>query len=165
MDFNFNGRSLHLPRELVDHICGFLEYPSEPSYLFSARLVNRSFYEAATSLITHTWDCPSELFVPPAAHLGWPSRFMGTILDKNKASWVPNPVTLWTWLRIPTSVTLEDNESEVGIRFVEALIAPAELEEGPYDYRLIDKQAYARKAISWGRMDEDPEVFSIVTRK
>jgi hypothetical protein len=70
---------------------------------------------------------------------------------------VETPVTVWTWLKCPASIRLETEDNPAGQRFVELLIAPSG------HHRAFHK--YGRKAVSWGRMDELPEMFCIITRK
>ena len=159
MDFTFNGRRLHLPLELITHICSFLESTSDAC---AARLTNRVFDAAATPLITDVWNSRSILFVKP--NLSANSRpYNGIEIDpNNRPRWVEKPITIWTWLIIPAGIPLENGESIVGKEFVRLLCAP---DEDLSDYARHSFEQYGRKAVSWGRMQESPDLFCIITRK
>jgi hypothetical protein len=159
MDFNFDGRQLHLPIELIIYICSFLENASDAC---AARLVNRTFCTAATPMITDIWHSPSLLFTK-APLFSDTLAYNGSGIDPNNRSrWVEQPVTIWTWLSIPSSVTLEDEESSAGKRFAELLCAP---DKTWNDYKHLSFHRYGRKAVSWGRGQERPNLFCVVIRE
>ena len=159
MDLTFDGRCLHLPLELVSHICSFLENASDAC---AVRLTNRLFCAAATPLITDVWDSPSLLFTKPNPTTA-SQTYAGSDIDpQNRPRWVEKPITIWTWLSIPSDVTLEDGKTAVGERLAGFLNAP---DKSRSDYSQRSFRKYGRKAVCWGRMQERPELFCIIMRK
>ncbi len=91
----------------------------------------------------------------------WTTRWTGIDPD-SRPLWVEKPVTLWTWLNIPASITLEDGKSAVGEQFGRLLCAPDGFVFSHTRRRSF--HLYGRKALSWGRVQEKPDVFCIITR-
>ena len=160
MDINCDEKQLHLPIELLIYICGFLQKPSDAC---AARLVNRAFCTAATLMITDLWHLPSLLFVNPHPSFE-PKPYEEFLIDPyNQGRWIEKPVTIWTWMHLPTSVTLEDTESSSGRRFAQLLCAP---DDGPrWTNYYVSYNRYGRKGVSWGRAHEFSNLFCIVIRE
>ena len=151
---------MHLPLELVDNICAYLHGASD---IQAVRLVNRAFCNAATKLITDIWHSPSLLFANEnISEENTPSSLAATDTT-DCARWLPNPITLWTWIGIPSTLRLEDCNGSMGQRFQELIFAPDKPPARSFHHRAFDE--YGRKATCWGRIQEDPEMFCIVMRK
>ena len=154
MDLKFDERLIHVPPELISVICGFLDNVSD---ICAARLANRSFCAAATPWITDMWHSPSLLFVKANFSAETQAYGCSGVDLGMRPRWIATPVTVWTWLEIPSDTRLENENDPAGRRFAELLTAPHGEREAFHKY--------GRKALSWGRMHEHPNVFCIVTRK
>ena len=159
MDVDIADRTIHLPLELVERICSYL---SSASDIQAARLVSRCFSNVATKLITDTWSSPSLLFAraPKCHSQAYHEKCSET---SSRSRWVATPVTLWTTLKIPIDVQLEDPHHDLGRQFEKLVFAPDKPIYGRWSHRSF--HAYGRKAVSWGRMIEHPELFCLVMRE
>lgn len=168
MDLQYPARNIHLPQELVDCIASHLRKATD---ITAARLVSRSFCDAATKLMLDIQCSPSELFTLPTRmeldEIDHAAPKFFKWFDRR----AEQLVTQWTWLEIPCEITLEDRYTEHGRKFLELAIAPStdacrdslddeELDDGKDDVPLSS----GRKATCWGRMQEKPGLFCIVMR-
>lgn len=160
---------MDLPREIVDHIFSYLQNAAD---IAAIRLVNHAFYHAATDLLLAAKQSPSELFTLPTAdeaeEVERAKPFGHTYRHPS------HPFTIWTWLRIPPSITLEDQWTTIGRTFIRLVVAPSPFkyhvdEDGDLNHELpvhgVCPPESGRKGTSWGRVQENPDSFCIVMRK
>lgn len=104
MELNFNGRTIHLPREFVNQILSYLRSGTD---IAAVRLVNHALNNSATASLLGTKQTPSELFTSSTA-----DEAEGVESAKpfeHTYRHPPHPFTIWIWLQIPLSVPLDAN--------------------------------------------------------
>lgn len=159
MDLYFSHHKLHLPLEIIRYICSLIDQVSD---ICAARLVNRAFSAAATPFITDIWDSPSILFRRPDAATSTCISDSTSIDPENRSRWVKKPLTIWTWLNVPSQVLLEDEYGDIGKQFVDVILAPDVAWDDTYERLAFHR--FGRKAVSWGRINQFSSSFCIVTR-
>ena len=160
MDICLRDRKIRIPQELIIQICCNLYHASD---IRSARLVNKSFCAAVTPFMTDIWSSPSELFTKPSESKEPDPSQNAAFRNDSRPRWVPNPITLWTWLQIPSNVPLEEPNFPAGKRFEELIFAPDKPPRSSFLRQSYNE--YGRKATCWGRISEHPGMFCIVMRR
>lgn len=162
MDIHCNGRTLHLPQEVIICIASHLSLAPD---IRSIRLVNRALNVAGTAVMILTPQSPSTLFTRPTptevkeVEQAQPFEYL--------YRYTPRPLTIWTWLQIPDSITIEDCQTDLGREFVKLVVAPSSASymdnHSASGKDRVDKSS-GRKGTCLGRAQERPDEFCIIMR-
>lgn len=163
MDLQYGDRAVHLPRELIDLVVSYLRTAKD---IGSARLINRTFYKAATEVMLDIRRSPSKLFT-------YPTRVVVEEIERAKPvnnmkePWRQiSPVTIWTTLNVPRHIPLEDQDTELGRRFSELVTWGSHVMDSDTDPRLdYNSHKHGRKGVCWGRVEESSDLFWLVIRE
>ena len=148
MDVCNDSHPVHLPAEVVDHVCDFAA--GQSSDLCALRLVCRALNSRATQLLTESCNSPSELF----------THFQGDMSHKQAQSEIERKlVTIWTEIRILEPI--EDGSTPAGTGFHWHLHQP----DTASATINLPVAIQGRKAVCWGRVLERPEIVWIIHRK
>lgn len=184
MDLQFADHTIHLPQEVVNYIASHFQAATD---IAATRLVNRSLYNAATALMLDIKKSPSELFPrPTAAEIQEIEELTRTDPSYFRSfdRWTKSPLTIWTWLRVPRDVALEDRQTDLGRAFLASVTAPSKHDNRPAlkdptelteeEREVVDDilkgkggvpMHSGRKGTCWGRMQEEPDLFCVVMRE
>ena len=163
MDITAGPRVFRMPQELVDEICCHLA--STVKDVCSARLVCKAMNRATSPLIVNMGCTPSELFTLPSAKALSPEEMIQHGLYRRGDESRARPVTVWSWLKIASHIAIEDSSTGVGRRFQALMFSPYEAPPEGRSDRCSSTREEGRKSMLWGRIEEQPDTFCIITRE